>query len=458
MKKIYVILFAAFLFLTLNNVNAQILTSGFESWTAGVPDGWNGSKTNVGATNMIQYTTSVHGGASACELINTTTSHKRFTTQGLPIVAGKTYSIDFWVRGHGSIRTSCYKGAGNSSGAYYPYNAYIVLDTIGWKHCSQNITVDTTSAAAQFIFSILSTNADKDHLQIDDVTIDTTTAVPTPSVTIHAIQYSTVSPYISAYNGQVVTTGGIVSAKYNRGMFIQGGYGEWSGLYVYDSAHLAAANIARGDSVTITGTVSEYYTYTELGSITNVTKVSSGNTLHAAYPVTVVNRSTESIEAVLVKATNINCINATGSVAYGEFVLSNGLPDSVQTGGLLYKYTTATVGTHYDVTGLVYNSYGNVMRVEPRDGSDVSINTGITENQENNISIYPNPASSVLNIVNLDGVDQIRISNLLGQTVNTYNVSANSEAINVNNLVSGIYFVTLMKDNSIVVTRKFIKK
>lgn len=241
-------------------------------------------------------------------------------------------------------------------------------------------------------------------------------------------------------------------------MFIQGGYGPWSGLYVYDSAHIAAAGITMGDSVTITGTISEYYTYTELSSVTNVIKVSSGNTVHPAYPVTAVNRTTESLEGILVQAINMNCILATGSALYGEFILSNGIPDSVQTGGLLYKYTTATAGTHYDVTGVVYNAYGNVMRVEPRDANDVSISTGITENKLNNFSLYPNPATSQLNISNMEDVDQIRLANLMGETVSTYAVSGPSATIGISNLPKGIYFVSLLKDNSVMVTRKLIKQ
>jgi len=457
MRKIYIILFVTFLCLTINKTNAQVFTSGFETWTTTAPikpTDWWGAKTNYSvADSTPQYTSSVHGGSFAIRIRNKTTSSKRLTTQDLSITAGTTYTITFWVRGHGLIRTGLYTG-GSGTAAYIYNPTYVTVNSTTWTQQTQTVASDTNSAAAEFILAVKSTVADLEDIQVDDVNI---TSGVTQTVSIHDIQYATAAPYASSYAGQVVITGGIVTAVYNKGLFVQGGYGPWSGLYVYDSAHIAAAGIARGDSITITGTVSEYLTYTELGSLSGVTKVSSGNILHPAYPVTLVNATTESLEGVLVKLTNMPCVNASGSASYGEWVVYNGT-DSTKTGGLLYKYTTAVVGTHYDITGAVYLAYGGVMRVEPRDANDVSISSGITENTQNNISIYPNPANAILNIANIEGVDQIKIANLLGQTISTISVSGNSVALNVNNLKSGIYFVSLLKDNSVIVTRKFIKQ
>ncbi len=448
---------AALMGLMINNkAKAQIFTSSFDSWTTSAPikpTDWFGVKTSFIADSATQYTSAPHTPTYAIRLVSRTASHRRLTTQPLTITAGSTYTITFWVKGHGSIRTGLFNGGSNSATAY-AYNSYLPINSTTWAQQTQTIASDTNSSTAEFIISVKSSFADKEDIQVDDVNI---TAGTTQTVSIHDIQYSTTSPYVSPYATQVVITGGIVTAKYNRGMFIQSGYGPWNGLYVYDSAHIASASIARGDSVTITGTVSEYLTYTELGSISGVTKVSSGNILHPAYPVTLVNASTESLEGVLVSMTNMPCVNASGSAAYGEFILYNGT-DSTKTGGLLYKYTTAAVGTHYDVTGVVYLAYGGVMRIEPRDVNDVSISSGIKENEQNNVSMYPNPATSVLNIANIEGIQQIRISNLLGETIENVSVSGNAAAINVSKFNSGIYFISLINDNSVSATRKFIKQ
>ena len=148
---------------------------GFETWTSGLPDGWNGSKSNIGTANVIQYSTSVHGGSYACELINASTSHKRFTTQGISVSNGVIYTIKFWVRGHGQIRTAMFDNRTSGSG-YSAYNAYIVVNSSSWAQYTQQVTCANTYASGEFIFSVLSTNADLDHLQLDDVEITAPTA------------------------------------------------------------------------------------------------------------------------------------------------------------------------------------------------------------------------------------------------------------------------------------------
>jgi len=81
--------------------------------------------------------------------------------------------------------------------------------------------------------------------------------------------------------------------------------------------------------------------------------------------------------------------------------------------------------------------------------------TSVVENPANTISIYPNPATTVLN-VEAEGYSTIEIVNLLGQTVYTANTTSNMQ-INVSNLNNGVYFVRLNGANG-TATQKFIKK
>ncbi|MDD4848301.1 MAG: PKD domain-containing protein [Bacteroidales bacterium] len=173
-----VLLFA--MLMSINLMMAQNLATnpGFETWTDAAPDGWNGSKSNIGAANIVQYSTSVHSGLSACQLINTTSSHKRFTTQPVSVVDQVEYTITFWVRGVGDIRTALFDGVSGSYG-YTDYNPYISVNSTEWVQESQSITAGGTVDDAEFIFSIRNTVADNDHLQIDDVEI---VAAITPDV------------------------------------------------------------------------------------------------------------------------------------------------------------------------------------------------------------------------------------------------------------------------------------
>ena len=454
MKKLYFVMIFLLAFFMTNKSSAQVFTSGFESWTLVAPiqpTDWFGTKTGFSVDSATQYTSVPYAGTYSCKLVCRSAQAKRLTTQPLSITA-TAYNISFWVKGHGSIRTGLYTGGSNNTTAY-KYGAWINVNSTSWAQKTQTIVSDTISSSAEFILSVRNSLADLEDIQVDDVQI-TTGSIQT--VSIHDIQYATTSPYASAYNGQVLITGGIVSAKYYKGMFIQGGYGPWSGLYVYDSAHIAAAGIAVGDSVTLTGTVSETQTYTELKTLTNVTKVSSGNLPHAAFPVTLVNTYNEELEGVLVSMTNMPCVDATLSSTQGEWTVYNG-SDSTHIGGLLYKFTTATIGSHYNIKGVVYLSSG-VMRVEPRLAADVDISTvGISEQPSQTISIYPNPFSSVLNLWNLEGMQQIRITGLLGETIATYPVEGNSMKLSLEGIAPGIYFISFCNGNTILETHKILK-
>ena len=73
----------------------------------------------------------------------------------------------------------------------------------------------------------------------------------------------------------------------------------------------------------------------------------------------------------------------------------------------------------------------------------------------NSVSIYPNPATTVLNVV-AEGYNTIEVINLLGQTVYTCNATNNTQ-INVSNLRNGVYFVRVNGEKG-TTTQKFIKK
>lgn len=89
------------------------------------------------------------------------------------------------------------------------------------------------------------------------------------------------------------------------------------------------------------------------------------------------------------------------------------------------------------------------------DNFTIEGDVNIDENTMNTVSIFPNPATTVLNVV-AEGYNTIEIVNLLGQTVYTANATSNMQ-INVSNLNNGVYFVRLTGANGIA-TQKFIKK
>lgn len=142
--------------------------------------------------------------------------------------------------------------------------------------------------------------------------------------------------YPSAYNGQIVTTGGIVTANnYSGGRyFIEcSNGGAWNGLFVYDNYY--SPNI--GDSILITGTIVEYQGYTELKDITSYSVKSTGNDLPPAIVVPSNEIGWEQYEGLLVQVNNgsvkeifgisggfsVNDGSGVGEVSTGIYSLTN---------------------------------------------------------------------------------------------------------------------------------------
>lgn len=69
--------------------------------------------------------------------------------------------------------------------------------------------------------------------------------------------------------------------------------------------------------------------------------------------------------------------------------------------------------------------------------------TGVKEQSNANINIYPNPATDMLNIISDETIQHIKIINTLGQVVYSESVGAKHYQINVAPLTKGIYLVQL---------------
>ncbi|HNW89016.1 MAG TPA: T9SS type A sorting domain-containing protein [Bacteroidales bacterium] len=455
MKKFYLLMIAALLGLTLNNASAQVFQSGFETWTSVapiVPTDWFGSKTSFVADSIAQYTSNPHQGTNACKLKNRLNSNKRLTTQNVAIDSGKTYQMTFWIKGHGLLKAGYYKGLG-TSGNNYVYNSTLfdTVNTNTWIQKSFNLTADTTSAAAQFIILVKLTQGDLEDIQVDDVNIDTVTAIiqPADTVSIYDIQYSTAANFPSAYEDSTVVTSGVVTAICTQGMFIQSGFGPWNGLYIYSSPLIASSGVQQGDSVYVTGKVDEYFQCTELTNISSINIIGSGY----SYPPYDITLLTEELEGVLVKISNAKVIAPPDYGMYPVTATGNDA-DSVKVHDLCDTTLYLVVNNFYDITGPVHYSFDEYRILS----IDYQETDGISENGEQSFSIYPNPVSTNLFINDIDGINQVNIVDLLGATVATVNVNGNNARLNVANLQPGIYFVTLLKQNVIAGKARFIKE
>jgi len=104
-----------------------------------------------------------------------------------------------------------------------------------------------------------------------------------------------------------------------------------------------------------------------------------------------------------------------------------------------------------------YPSYDNqfavygVSKVVDLTMNTTSIGEGFTNN---NINVYPNPASDVLNVASDINITSVTLVNLVGQVVYSDKVNGTDLQINVSNFVTGIYMLHLETVNGNVVTKR----
>ena len=103
----------------------------------------------------------------------------------------------------------------------------------------------------------------------------------------------------------------------------------------------------------------------------------------------------------------------------------------------------------------VHNNCSDVFRINLDDINITAGTSGVEESELSQVSIYPNPATTMLN-VHAENFREVQIINFLGQVVYSANITDNNFQINVSNLSNGVYFVRLNGETT--TTQKFIKK
>ena len=87
---------------------------------------------------------------------------------------------------------------------------------------------------------------------------------------------------------------------------------------------------------------------------------------------------------------------------------------------------------------------------------EVSLGFSNNLNEENTVTIYPNPVIDILHIDTSFQFDFINITNIFGQTV--YKNKRNITQINVSNFASGLYILKIIDKNGSEIKQKFIIK
>ncbi len=154
-----------------------IRNGGFEAWdiydipyhgTHLIPDFWYGIDnggadpgTEIKPSRLVRYTKAVHGGSLALQFVAPIQVAERFTLEKFDVPSGN-YSCSYRVRGHGSIRHRMY-----SSGGWSVQTDFLVVDSDAWQPVFFRFTGNVRDW--RLLLYPGRTEADRDHLQIDDV-------------------------------------------------------------------------------------------------------------------------------------------------------------------------------------------------------------------------------------------------------------------------------------------------
>ena len=182
--------------------------------------------------------------------------------------------------------------------------------------------------------------------------------------------YANSSPYV----GQVVTTVGVVTATPSdwirslKGFFIQDAEAPWHGIYVYTGN--LTISLQRGDSVEVTGEVSEYYDKTEinLASVQDLKILKHGARMPKPLLVTALEAGSEAYEGVLIQVSNVTVTN--DNLGYGEWEISDSTGSVRVDDAAGYSYTPTLNDHILSVIGVLDYSYGNY-KIEPRRDEDI---------------------------------------------------------------------------------------
>lgn len=173
--------------------------------------------------------------------------------------------------------------------------------------------------------------------------------------------------------GQVVTISGIITCEaYATGgskYWVQDADSAWCGIMVYDKNNKAA----EGDSVTLTGEVSEFRGMTQIGSITDFRIDKEG--AWGIEPMMVTTgeigkggANAEAYEGCLVTVKNVNITNP--DLGYGEWEVNDGTGALVVDDLCDYFFAPSMYASCQSITGVMDYSFG-APKLQPRLAMDV---------------------------------------------------------------------------------------
>ncbi|MCD4745640.1 MAG: T9SS type A sorting domain-containing protein, partial [Bacteroidales bacterium] len=166
--------------------------------------------------------------------------------------------------------------------------------------------------------------------------------------------------------------------------------------------------------------------------------------------------------------TNTTVYENTGTLSKGPISLSPNTifsPNKALLGYNVYRdgsqiNTSLVTDLFYDDLGLsggVYEYYVTALYDEGESGPSntvtVDVITNIKDYNIDNTVVYPNPATSIINIKSDNNISEIKIINYIGQKVYYENMNEKIVQINTSKLKSGIYLIHIETNKGLIIKR-----
>ncbi|MFZ5940427.1 MAG: endonuclease [Bacteroidota bacterium] len=168
-------------------------------------------------------------------------------------------------------------------------------------------------------------------------------------------------------SGSIVTVSGVVTANFDNSYYLQSGTGLRSGICIYD---IKRGQV--GDSVTVTGQVTEYSTLTEIQAVSYCYHY--GKTRAIEPVVLTIDQVNEDYEGMLVTFKNVTFLNGDTEIPLDQQATLN-FTDGVSTLGVYSRYNSRLGGKilpggTVNVTGVV-SQYNGTYQILVNDISDI---------------------------------------------------------------------------------------
>ena len=152
--------------------------------------------------------------------------------------------------------------------------------------------------------------------------------------------------------------------------------------------------------------------------------------------------------------------DAEGESVYQWFRMISGDAPTPISGANSLSYTiTSTDADRYifcEITPVAVGGYILEGETQTTDLIKIGGVNGIESNVQNELRVFPNPTNKFINIETNEIIESITINDMSGRTL--YTGIENTTTVDVQNIESGIYLLSIHTKNSGVVTKLFVKR